>query len=491
MSKSFVLPMVLAGVLALCCVSIGSAESRAQLFVGAATADITPPDGAPLTGGHDVRYSKEVVSRLNANVVAIEVREGQRRVDCAILVACDLCVIRPGVQAGFREALGERLGDFPKEKLVLTATHTHCAPVLLQDRFKIPPDAVQPKDCLQLIYDRTAEAVEKAWKNRQPAEMAYGLGHAVAAQCRRVVYSDNTAKMYGKMDTPKFRGLENYACHDVDCAYFFGKDDQLMAILVGVWCPAQAGGGSHIGADMWHHVRENIKAKQGNEVVVAGFCGPAGDMVPRWLLHKAAETRMASLRGLSRSEEFARRIAAAVNDVLAVVSKHRQGDLEMRHVVRRLDLPTHPVTDEEYAEAKAMVESLDAKKDAITSREWRRRSSNQYIVDRYDAQKRGAGKHAVELHAIRLGDLAIATNPFELYVDYGVQIVARSRATQTMLIQLAGQLNDHGYYVPTEDAIAGGSYSTEISSTPVGPEGGQVLVEQSVQAINALWPKAK
>jgi hypothetical protein len=424
-------------------------------------------------------------------VVAIEVREGERRVDCAILVACDLCVIRPGVQAGFRGALGERLGDFPKEKLVLTATHTHCAPVILQERFKMPPDAVQPKDCLQLIYDRMAEAVEKAWKSRQPAEMAYGLGHAVAAQCRRVVYSDNTAKMYGKIDTPKFRGLENHACHDVDCAYFFGKDDQLMAILVGVWCPAQAGGGSHIGADMWHYVRENVKAKQGNEVVVAGFCGPAGDMVPRWVLNQAAETRMARLRGLSRSEEFARRIAAAVDDVLSVVSNHRLGDLPMQHVVRRLDLPTHPVTDAEYAEAKTMIESLNAKGEAITSREWRLRKGKQYIVDRYDAQKRGEGKHAVELHAIRLGDLAIATNPFELYVDYGVQIVARSRATQTMLIQLAGQLNDHGYYVPTEDAIAGGSYSTEISSTPVGPEGGQILVERSVEAINALWPEAK
>ena len=100
MSKSLVLSVVLAGALPLCCVSTGSADSPIQLYVGAATADITPPDGAPLTGGHDVRYSKQVVSPLKANVVAIEVREGERRMDCAILVACDLCVIRPGVQAG-------------------------------------------------------------------------------------------------------------------------------------------------------------------------------------------------------------------------------------------------------------------------------------------------------------------------------------------------------------------------------------------------------
>ncbi len=492
MQKSFLLSSLLSAALWLCGLSIASAESSLQLYVGAATADITPPEGAPLTGGHDVRFSKGVSDPLQANVVAIELRKDGKRVDSAILVAADLCVIRPGIQAGLREALGDRLGDFPKEKLVMTATHTHTAPVILQNRYKIAPDAVQPKDCVQIIYDHTSDAIEKAWKNRRPVDMAFGLGHAVTAQCRRVVYADGTAKMYGKIDTAEFRGLENLARHDVDCVYFFDKNSSKpMAILVGVWCPAQAGGGSHISADMWHPVREQVKAKQGEDVVVAGFCGPAGDMVPRWLLKKTAENRMIKLRGLSRNEEFGRRIANTVNEVLPVVADQRRGDLPMEHLVRRLELPTHPVKEEEYSEAKAAVEELDAKKEAITSREWRLRNSKRYIVDRYEAQQKGEGKHAVELHALRIGDLAIGTNPFELFVDYGLQIVARSKAPQTMLIQLAGQLDDHGYYLPTPDAIAGGSYSAQISSNPVGPEGGQMLVEESVEAINSLWSEGK
>ena len=46
---------------------------------------------------------------------------------------------------------------------------------------------------------------------------------------------------------------------------------------------------------------------------------------------------------------------------------------------------------------------------------------------------------------IRLGDVAIATNVFELFTEFGIQIKARSRALQTFIIQLSGP----GSYVPT------------------------------------------
>ena len=46
----------------------------------------------------------------------------------------------------------------------------------------------------------------------------------------------------------------------------------------------------------------------------------------------------------------------------------------------------------------------------------------------------------------KLRDVAIATNPFELFLDYGVQIEARSPAVQTFLIQLATNARHHGYH---------------------------------------------
>ena len=89
----------------------------------------------------------------------------------------------------------------------------------------------------------------------------------------------------------------------------------------------------------------------------------------------------------------------------------------------------------------------------------------------------------MELHVVRLGDVAIATNDFELYTDYGVAMQARSPATQTVVIQLAGG----GSYLPTERAVRGGGYAAIPQSNRVGPPGGQVLVDRTVELIQSLW----
>ncbi len=76
----------------------------------------------------------------------------------------------------------------------------------------------------------------------------------------------------------------------------------------------------------------------------------------------------------------------------------------------------------------------------------------------------------------------MATNPFELYLDYGMRIKARCPATQTFLVQLAVS----GTYVPTERSIAGGRYGATQTSTIVGAEGGRELVENTLEIINGL-----
>jgi hypothetical protein len=104
-------------------------------------------------------------------------------------------------------------------------------------------------------------------------------------------------------------------------------------------------------------------------------------------------------------------------------------------------------------------------------------------VARYEAQQK-VNLDEIEIHVLRFGDFAIATNPYELFLDYGNQIRARSLAKQTMLVQLS--CGSRGY-LPTEKAEKGSHYSAYVSSGTTGHVGGEMLVRKTLTEINNMW----
>ena len=112
-------------------------------------------------------------------------------------------------------------------------------------------------------------------------------------------------------------------------------------------------------------------------------------------------------------------------------------------------------------------------------------SLNQKTIDRFAAQDEKP-YFPMELHVLKIGDIAIATNPFELFTEFGLRMKARSKALQTFVIQLSGST---GGYLATDDATRGGSYSAIINSCQVGPEGGDLRTDETVKDINSLWEK--
>ncbi|MDD4103229.1 MAG: hypothetical protein PHU80_11450, partial [Kiritimatiellae bacterium] len=458
-----------------------------------AQADITPDRPVALSGGFPAPISKGIRSRVTANVLALESRVDGKPAEQAILVSCDLCIIKPGIQARFRELVAPRLPGFDINKLVLASTHTHKAPEISQEAYDNYAGAIEPKDYVPFMFDRMAEAVVKAWENRKPGAVAWGLGHAVVGQNRRAVYANGSAEMYGKTDRPDFRGFEGYEDHAVDCLFFLDAERKPVAIAVTLACPAQTDerdpAGGRISADFWHDVREGLRAKHGAGLTVLGFCAPAGDQSPHLMLRLASENRMAALRKLSRTQEMGRRIVKAVDETWEVVQADVRADVPFVHCVERFDLPERTVTKPEYAVTKKTYDLLAAK-EKLVGQDYCRKIWNKRVVDRFEAQKSGGTVIPVEMHVLRLGDVAIATNPFELYTDYGMQIQGRSPAQQTVLIQLSSPVGRYYEgYLPTPRALAGKGYSAIAQSCPVGPEGGQMLVERTLAAIGTLFKK--
>ena len=193
---------------------------------------------------------------------------------------------------------------------------------------------------------------------------------------------------------------------------------------------------------------------------------------------------MRERKGVSEREEIALRIANAVDYVFPLAKSDIRNNVPFKHIVKEISLPVRKVTYEEVEQAKLEYDRL-MKKQPIDqkSAEFRILHRNKTVIDRYEQQEKYPF-YEMELHVIRLGDIAIATNPFELFLDFGLRIKARSKALQTFIVQLACS---SGGYLPTAKAVAGGGYGAEITSNRVGPEGGQELVNQTVNLINGMY----
>jgi hypothetical protein len=111
------------------------------------------------------RVAKTVESPVTANVLALESREGDKSLDQAIMVCCDLVVIREDVEPRIRKRVASNA-----RKLLINATHTHTAPVMVEGKYLIPKDGVmQPAKYVEFLTEQVSNAVAKAWKSRKPA----------------------------------------------------------------------------------------------------------------------------------------------------------------------------------------------------------------------------------------------------------------------------------------------------------------------------------
>jgi len=458
----------------------GMGAEENQLYVGWATRSITPDKPVALSGQFHTRISRKTLDPVTCTALALETRDGNASVETAILVSCDLGAIRGALNEEVKKAFKAQLPDFNLDKLLLNATHTHTAPVMREGRYKIPKDAITPTECNKFMAGQIVQAAVEAWKNRKPAGVSWGLGQAVVGHNRRAVYFKQipskfgtcTAVMYGKTDRKDFSHIEGYEDHGLEMLFFWDNQKKLTGMLLNIACPSQETEGmSRLSADFWHDVRTELHKRYGNDLYIFAQCAAAGDISPHLLWRKKAEMEMLKRKGISRRQEIALRIANAVDGVFPYVQKDIKTKVTFRHCVNEFDLPVRKVTEDEMKQAEELAKQQPSRAS------WHRK-----IIDRYNRQKNNP-YYSAKVHVIRLGDVAMASNPFELFLDFGIRIKARSKAILTFLVQLAGP----GTYVPSAKASAGGGYSAIVQSNTVGAEGGQVLVEKTLEQINQMW----
>ncbi|GAA5219405.1 hypothetical protein [Membranihabitans marinus] len=461
--------------------------SATETYIGMASNDMTPPLPLALGGQMHLRIANEIESPLTASVLLIEHRENGQTADISVFAAVELVVVPNALRDDIRNKVKQRFPHFVTEKIIVSATHTHTAPEVREGRFILPPGVTSVEEVRDYISEKVVEAIVQAYETRSRGSMTWGLGHGIIAQNRRAVYYDGSAKMYGKTNLPEFKGIEGYEDHDIDMMFFWNDKDQLIGTSINLPCPAQeVEGRSKVNADFWYPIRQQLKEKWGENLVVMGWIGAAGDQSPHLMYNKASENRMLKLRNISRLEELARRVVTSVVDVYDVVKDDRYRDVVLQHEVKTIGLPRRLVTVDAVNEAKQAIAKLEALSEEEKLKNYRLMKWHGALLDRYEKQKINPHQlYETEIHIIRLGDVVICSNQFELFTEYGIRMKARSKALQTFIIQLAGP----GTYLPTVKAVQGGHYSAIIQSNEVGPEAGDILVEETLQSINSFWNK--
>lgn len=469
------------------------------LRIGWGIADITPEGPASLYGQYYERISEYVQSPLKVTACAIETVNGDESKEQAIMVSMDLLNPTQWLQDTLRTVVKNQIPDFDTRKLFLNATHTHSAPDPCDKKYR------------EVCLNASAEAVIAAWKNLQPAGISREVGYAVTGHNRRVEYADGTTEMYGSTERDDFTGMEGGSNSGVDMLFSWDINKKLTGIIINVACPSQVTESKYyVSSDFWGELRKEISKRFAGDVYILPQCGASGDLSPRDLPrgYKSGEPNMWDVPG---AVEIGNRLIKTIDEAYFRAQKSIQTSVPFKHVVKELDLPSRKYTEAEYLKAQKIANEILAREpkdpnspetawnrflkethDNEKIKEygpWDNKNSDfgilkpyQAIMEYYKQQDKNP-IYKMELHVIRLGDIAIATNPFELYSDFGSRMMGRSKAKQTFVVQLAS--GDYASYLPTERAIKGGGYSATI--TPVGPDGGTVLVNETVSTINELW----
>ena len=479
-----------------------------KLLIGFSEKWIVPEDRrVTLAGQFHTRISEYIETPCMVNVIAIETSKDQ-----TVICSCDLVGVSNHLTISVKEKVAAKNPAIDPEKIIIAATHTHTGPAHYTNKYldrpsptaypnantvmpagkkfvsntQIPEDVLIGEECLEFISDRISDAVCEAWASRKHSFCAPGFGRASIGYCRRPYYGTGGVARLGEKKNDKiFREIEGGSDTGIEMILVYDNMHKPVGVVASVACPSQiVEFKNHVSSDFWGKARNFLKEYFGEDFHIIGLCSAAGDQSPRDQLRwrDGVEPSMADIEG---TVFIGKRLANAIIETFEYSRTAPSDKFELCHKKETFDLPINKVTEEEY---KACKEALyqyveEQNKDEFGPSDMIRIHPEIGKIFLYEWQQK-VDTLPAEVHVVRFGNMAIATNPFELFLDYGNQIKVRSNAKQTMLIQLSNGVMG---YLPTAKAEPMGGYGTSIVSCPIGSKGGAELVEKTLDSINAMF----
>ncbi|MBA3326385.1 MAG: neutral/alkaline non-lysosomal ceramidase N-terminal domain-containing protein [Rhodobacteraceae bacterium] len=399
-----------------------------MLRAGVAVANITPDPAMLVRGLHLAGFAARtdpatgIHDPLTARAVVVE--------DTAI-VAADIVALHEETSARIRARCA-----LPDDRVIVTATHTHGAPLAVPGRLGGEPDPT----FLQAVEDGCVAAIDAALADQQPARITVGLGA-----------DPDVARNRRHADGPVDRALPVLRIRDADGG--------LRAVVLAYACHPVALGADNrlVTADYPHFVRRRIEAAHPGAVALflQGCCGDANTgHSARASLSRAPD----DARTYAVAERLGARIAGAALDAgeAAVAGPVTAGEarVELRLHRAEHDLPAL------VAGWKAEAASADPVR-AVLLAHWIRWADRVAGVD--------SGIWTGRVSVLRWGDVPIVALPGEIFGETGLGLRADCGAGPAFVLAYADAVPG---YIPPEAEYAHGGYEVDEAHRFFGLPGG-------------------
>jgi neutral ceramidase len=449
-----------------------------RLSAGAATSNITPPLGHMIVGNWVPVPATYVHDELHARCLVLD--DGETRV--AIVVADNVGIPRRVLDEAKR--LTAEQSKIPVDRILISSTHTHSAGTA---RGSERGDPSEPLDAYQtFVARRIADGIQRAVVNLEPAKVGWGRGSLPGEVFNRRWFmkpgphlnnpfgGTDQVMMNPPVGSPDLVKPAGPTDPEISFLSVHSNAGRPIALLAN-YSLHYVGGvpNGHLSADYFgvfaRRMAELLEPENQSPPFVAMLSnGTSGNI-----------NNIDFRGGQKRLPEYAR-MELVANEVAAEVVRASK-DVEIHNAVR-LAMAQRELTLETRRPTPALIgwaRDVLARPEGAPMKHPRER----IYAERTLRMAAMPARIDVPLQALRIGDLVIFAIPFEVFVEMGLELKAKSPFPQTFVMSIA---NGAYGYLPTPEHHELGGYETWLGTNQVEIEAAPKIIDALLSLVRQL-----
>lgn len=418
---------------------------------GAATSNITPKIGTSINGNMQDVSIQNIHDETHARALVLD--DGHSQLAFVVL---DLCMVSREVLDKAKQRAHAFTG-IPISHMMMSATHTHSAGTAC-GVFQSDPDPAY----LEFLVDRTADAVIRSYHNRVPAKIAWGVGEEPDEVFNRRWYmkagtplpnpfgGQDQVKMNPGVGNPNLLKPAGPVDPEVPVISLQTLEGDPIALLANYSLHYVGGTGpGEISADYYGMFADRIGELLGADrsplrppFVGMMTNGTSGDINNIPWTAKKRET----FPPYVKMKSVADNLAAASYE--AVKNASYRGWVSLAAEQEEISLGVRKPSDAEIRRAEEIVAKAEGPTMKSLEEIYARET---LLIKDYPSEV------SILLQVFRIGEVAIAAIPAEVFVEIGLELKKKSPFKPTFTIELA---NGYNGYLPTPAQHKLGGYET-------------------------------